>query len=530
MMDTSGIDIKAVIDQLCCIRWINNGKPFKSYEEILFKGGPCPFCGTGTDRFAVFPEGEKPRFICGINGRNGCKAHGDVIYFVQKLRGYSTAYQAIRELEAMGYVVGGSDHVYTYTPKRESAPNGKWQDTGCGFIHVAQKCLCSLQGTKVLNYLHTQRGNKDKSIEHYQIGYCPHWQEYKREQWGLEEEGTFKIPPGIVIPTFEGSALWKINIRVSPREIARAKRKGIELPRYMQVTGSKNSLFNVDAIVPGSPVFMTEGEFDAIVGQQESGYPFVATGGTNGGMLARWVARLSLASHVILAFDNDGKGELAADEWIKIFGKGRAALWLPTAKKDITDMWLQGLDIKQWASTAINLISHVPEIVLEETTTTKREPTDIVPSPPGSCILCSSEVEYHIEDKAYCQHHYDEISRQRDLSKQEDRDSLVAAYKQALPGWNVTIEPRCTLDEHIARMQQTEQTKRTPEDYWTRTRAKLGRKGYYEQYERETAELEQRVRTLPKRKYASPVPKFTWIEDENGKRRLVQDGYWNAFH
>ena len=85
-MDTSKIDIKFVIDQLSCIAW---KKPVRSHGATVYKGGPCPFCGSGTDRFAVFPGGEKQHFYCGIHG-NGCGAHGDVISFVQQIKGYSS--------------------------------------------------------------------------------------------------------------------------------------------------------------------------------------------------------------------------------------------------------------------------------------------------------------------------------------------------------------------------------------------------------------------------------------------------------
>jgi DNA primase len=543
-MDTSGIDIKAVIDQLCSIRW-QKESTVKGARQI--KGGPCPLCGIGTDRFIIWPNGSygnpMPHFYCGIHG-NGCKEHGDVISFVQKLRGYSTAYQAIRELEAMGYGVGGSDYTYTYTPARESTPGEKWQTSGKALVHAAEKYLWSHMGVQALEYLH-QRGLTDEMIKFFHLGFWPEWTEYQRDVWGLPEKvgkPTFKIPRGITIPIFESDTLWSINIRISPKDIAQAEAQGKKLPRYMQVLGSKNELFNVDSIKPGKPVFVTEGEFDAIIGQQETGYSFVATGGTKGAMMARCVARLSLASHIILAFDNDGgKGEAAADEWIKIFGD-KATLWLPTVRKDITDMWSQGIDISTWASTAINLVSPVPEIVSVEnvpaakvdaaSAATEPEQTiDIVPLLPDKCLLCDEEVEYFISaDKAYCKHHYDESTRPRDLSRQEERDALVATYKRALPGWKVTVGPRCTPALHIVRIKPTEQTKRrTPDGYWTRKRAKLQAQGYYEHLERENVKLAQRVQNLPRRIYASPVPKFEWMEDKNGVRHLVQSGYWSEY-
>src|SRR5436305_4110139 len=92
--------------------------------------------------------------------------------------------------------------------------------------------------------------------------------------------------------------------------------EGRSLPRYRQVKGSGNGLFNVDAIQSGEPLFVTEGEIDAMTITQETGFIAVATGSTKGSQLSRWIASLSIVSHLLIAFDNDeGKGEKAAQYW-----------------------------------------------------------------------------------------------------------------------------------------------------------------------------------------------------------------------
>src|SRR5215470_3910762 len=151
MIDTSNIPIKDVIDQLCCIAWV---KPVRSHGEIVYKGGPCPFCHQGTDRFAVFPEGEKPHFYCGIHG-NGCGAHGDVIRFVMLIRGYNTAYQALSELQDMGFQVGDPKRVQPHTRITERGMPGKtWQEKGNALVHAAQKYLWSPVGHPARAYLY----------------------------------------------------------------------------------------------------------------------------------------------------------------------------------------------------------------------------------------------------------------------------------------------------------------------------------------------------------------------------------------
>jgi hypothetical protein len=356
MIETAHIDIKAVIEQLCCIAW--TGKQGQG-QKSAYKGGPCPFCHVGTDRFAVFPEGEKPHFYCGIHG-NGCGAHGDVIAFVQQIKGYTTAGQAIRELREMGYPVGDETIAPGYKPSSErDRPGQKWQDRGNALIHAAQKCLWSSKGKQALDYLR-KRGLQDETIKRFRIGYCPDWSECQFAEWGIEGEGVFWLRPSILIPCYESyekDVLWGINRRIptyTEKELER-QRQGERLPpRYMQIKGSSNGLFNVESIRPGEPLFMTEGEIDAMTLGQEASYAVVATGSTKGAQLSRWVASISLASHLIIAFDDDeGKGEKAAEYWTDLFED--KATFYPPWSKDVNEMLQQGQDIKLWASMGVEI-------------------------------------------------------------------------------------------------------------------------------------------------------------------------------
>lgn len=490
MIDTSGVDLKAVIDQLCSVRW---GKETTVSGKRQIKGGPCPLCHQGQDRFIIWPYGDannpNPRFYCGIHG-NGCGAHGDVINFVQQLKGYKTAYEAIRDLQDMGFPIGGESARSRPLPavKEKGAPPAEWQEMGQAYVQITQKDLWSPHGEQARAYLH-KRGLTDETIKHFQIGYLSGWIEQPRALWGLPADGsttTFWIRPGILIPTFEGNTLWKITIRIlthSPQEIARAKETGKDLPRYQQITGSSNSLFNVDAIVPDQPVFMTEGEFDAMIGQQETGFPFVATGSTSGAMLARWIARLGLASHILLAFDNDGgKGAKAAEEWCKIFGD-KALLWLPTVKKDITDMWLQKQDIKLWASLAIASVSGTPIKVAEKHEQDLAAPQTGSPSEveiPQDlecyhfegwddyyCFECSDDYVQKLarfigpDGGYYCREHYDALLSEVDRA---DSEKFAEGARKELPEWTALVEP---CDPQEERSTPKKQTPKTLRDYWT---------------------------------------------------------------
>jgi DNA primase len=199
MIDTSGIDIKAVIDQMAAVAWV---KPVRSHGETVYKGGPCPFCHQGTDRFAVFQTGEKPHFYCGIHG-NGCGAHGDVIRFVQLFRGYTSASQALDELQEMGFQVGDKRTVPSYRLRPERGmPGPTWQEQGNALVHAAQRYLWSSVGSTAREYLR-KRGFTDETIKRFHLGYWPQWTVYAFTDWGLEGEGTFWMRPSIIIPCYE---------------------------------------------------------------------------------------------------------------------------------------------------------------------------------------------------------------------------------------------------------------------------------------------------------------------------------------
>lgn len=364
MIDTTHIDIKAVIDQLCCIRW---QKPVKAHGELVYKGGPCPFCHRGTDRFALFVESEKPHFYCGIHG-TGCGAHGDVIQFVQQLNGYKFASQAIRCLREMGYIVGNESGVpYSTSQSREylpdfGPPSQKWQDQGNMVMHAAQKYLWSDIGIPARKYLH-ERGLKDETIKYFQLGCWPKWHATDRTSWGFtDNDKSLWLRPAILIPCYEESTLWSINQRLTKYTPDEQKRiaQGKKLPRYRKIQGSRNGLFHVDAIQYEKPVFMTEGEIDAMTLYQETGLPVVATTSTAGAQMPQWAGSLALASYIFVAFDrDDGKGDSGANYWMSLF-EDKAVRWTPWAK-DVNAMLLEGHDIATWANMVIELVTFSPD-------------------------------------------------------------------------------------------------------------------------------------------------------------------------
>jgi hypothetical protein len=249
--------------------------------------------------------------------------------------------------------------------------------------------------------------------------------------------------------------LWGINRRLTEyteEEQERHKQGGKFSPRYMQVRGSGNGLFNVDSIQPGKPVVVTEGAFCAMTVAQETDYAAVATGSTQGARVSRWVAALALASHLLVAFDNDqGKGEAAATYWLEVF-EDKASLWLPWAK-DINDMLQERMDIAAW----VNLGTQIASSARVEANGDDHSQESAIPAQPaisthGSlCALCLNEERetpasfVRPDGIMYCKFHYDGLPSE---IYRADMEVLAERYRRALPGWRVTVEARRIASQH----------------------------------------------------------------------------------
>ncbi len=291
--------------------------------------GPCPFpdCSSDDNGFHVWPYREHPGYWCRVCGRTG-----GPIRFLMDYEG-KAKWEALRELDLQ------DENEYHPLPPtymtQSQAPGKIWQETGRGFIHLAQSYLWSSHGTAGLAYLYG-RGFTDATIREAMLGFCPGG-EMADTQWGLHtSSGKVKIPKGIVIPWYCGGELWKITLRL-----------GKSSPnRYTQILGSSECLYNADKISSDSTIVLYEGVFDALSGQQVAPeFAHVATDDVQKCRSARWIARLCLASRVLVAYDADEAGDRESLFWTHTLS--HATRWRPWAK-DVNTMLVQGPDILEW--------------------------------------------------------------------------------------------------------------------------------------------------------------------------------------
>jgi hypothetical protein len=344
--DTTMLDLCSIIEQAVGIRL--------SYIASSHGGeyaGPCPFCG-GNDRFRVWPNADLPHWWC-----RGCNKFGDAIQFLRETQGLD-----YREAcERLGIEPGEQYQSHRSTPAlSDDAPPAKWQETANLLVNLAEKLLWRQQD--VLDYLH-KRGLTDDTIRRARFGYIPAWKTFQFDDWGLDPDqlteaqrskGGVKIPDGLLIPWFADGKLWKLTVKrpfAKPNEL-----------KYGQITGSRECLYNADAIKPDAPVCLSEAVFDALSAQQVAG-ELCASCATDGAANTRgthWIALLSMASTQLIAFDDDENkaGDREAHYWLDIFPR-TAFRWTPWAH-DINDMLRAKQDIRAWIQSGLALATYSP--------------------------------------------------------------------------------------------------------------------------------------------------------------------------
>lgn len=324
--------------------------------------GPCPWCG-GRDRFRIWPE--RGRYWC-----RGCERSGDAIQFLRDLEGLSFR-------EALDRVQGrlcqrlGQDRATersgsplprpgTRPTSSEAVTRGKvarpaapstvapspaWQEAGRRFVSACTRELWGPAGTRALSWL-KGRGLNEETIRGAGLGYNPEDRFDPPGDWGLPgDHKRIWLPRGIVIPWEVAGELWRVNLRRPAGD-----------PRYIGPAGCGVALYRADALLPGRPVVLLEGELDALTVAQHAGdtgsgpvqalVAAVATGSTAGSRRVQWIARLSLASAVLVAFDADEAGEKAAGWWREQLG-AEARRWRPFWE-DANAMAQEGADVRSW--------------------------------------------------------------------------------------------------------------------------------------------------------------------------------------
>jgi len=189
-------------------------------------------------------------------------------------------------------------------------------------VQLAKKQLGRIiAARRARKYLTADRLLKPETAKRQCLGYLGH---------NIEEDINGKvihIPTGITIPWYYKGVLTGLSVK---------RPKGAS-PKYYTVPGSKRTLY----YLPGcqQTLFVVEGEFDAMLLNQETGVPVVATG--SNACISYGVRSLrKVFDKVCVIPDSDKAGEAMRKKWRKY-----PAIQLPNGK-DITEFAAKGGNLK----------------------------------------------------------------------------------------------------------------------------------------------------------------------------------------
>lgn len=191
------------------------------------------------------------------------------------------------------------------------------------------------------DYLINERRLASETILAARLGFNPAWVQDTRQGDGKP----LRMPPGIVLP-------WHDHDRRITG--ANVRRFHADLPaKYLMVTGSCRA-----SVYPGlngqwarwtGPVLIVEGEFDALIGNQELNglLPVVTIGGSQS---VPWdsgsSAQLHGTARLFICTDLDAAGESAWKLWSDFSPK--AVRIHPPGGKDLTESVQAGADLRAW--------------------------------------------------------------------------------------------------------------------------------------------------------------------------------------
>ena len=286
----------------------------------------CPFHEDANPSFCVEPG--KAWWRC-----YGCDEHGDAATLVMKLRGVGFP-------EALAYLAGGPLPAGRPAPRPAAGPrkaprpdagpswSGMEPPAAVAVVEAAAARLWGPEGAAALAYLTgPRRGLAPETIRSARLGLTP----------PLDLPGR---PRGVVIPWFRGPALTLVKIRQPrPRQ-----------PKYHEAFRDRERLVGLypgpEAIRPGRPLVVTEGEFDALLLGQELGElaGVVTLGSASARPGPELLGPMLAAAPWYIATDADEAGDKAAGAWPPSARRIRP----PSPFKDWTEAKAGGIDLRRW--------------------------------------------------------------------------------------------------------------------------------------------------------------------------------------
>lgn len=302
------------------------GKPVrKSLRWLMWN---CPFHADRVASFAVRADGS--RWFC-----FGCRKGGDAMEWLKEYRKMTVS------------VSTTSRRPKPPTPPVEHLPPSEmWQARARLYIQHWEKMLWSERGKDARRYLN-ERGLNDDTLKRFHLGYNLSHLFEGGHLWGLPSGATLErvfLSAGVVIPWIVDGTVWKVNVRRFGQE-----------PKYLQIRGSQPALFGAEHLAGKAVTFLVEGEFDAMLLNQEAG-DLVGVGTFGSASIReidyRWISRLLGSRQINIVGDRDQAGRDLMTALSGFSHRFRCAQ-VPSGK-DVTEFWQGGGDLRAWVDRILN--------------------------------------------------------------------------------------------------------------------------------------------------------------------------------
>jgi replicative DNA helicase len=281
--------------------------------EIYFKrakrsGYICPLCQNGTGRNGTGIE-ETPKSK-GLFKCFKCDFSGDVLHFIAKENNLDikSDFPKVMDIACSIYGITGD---YSNSKKKEYKMKRPMDKKDNKLSGVAQEAASVLAETdysdffkEAAKHIHetdylTKRGISEAVQKEFNIGYCKEWKHPEKPKMMPSER--------IIIPTSKHSYM------------ARATNENKEQPKAMKV--GKSHIFNSEVLSAESsePIFVCEGEIDAL-SIIEAGGQAVGLGGVSGvGLFINELEKRKnegkpILRPLLICLDKDGAGKKAATD------------------------------------------------------------------------------------------------------------------------------------------------------------------------------------------------------------------------
>lgn len=294
---------------LGAIREQINSRPVTDFVQLTKSKGAdmynCPICGSGTGKNktgALKLYRDTNRIVCNANGCFGGK-HGEDTLGALRIIWKCSEREA---MEQAGYPL---DAYKGKQPQKTQQAQKTYEAPEKDYSDYFQQMAANVEGAK--DYL-SSRHISLETARRFNLGYDVRWISPKTIE-DQKAKGSNWLPPAtrrLIIPTGKGSY------------IARAIDPDAEIQKQKE---GKVNLFNTKALQGKRPVFITEGEIDAL-SVIEAGGEACALGSTsNAEMLIEHLKEQPTECTLILSLDNDEPGRNCTrklSEGLKMAGIG----------------------------------------------------------------------------------------------------------------------------------------------------------------------------------------------------------------